>query len=155
MRFGGQMSEHYAFVMMVKEKYWVEYRNRHNDGKRIHSYVGRGAAPPKNARVLLFYVSKPVKALGGRADFVERKLGTPEELWAKYGDESVLRSRESYEEFVGPARIVSFVRFENLREAANSIPLVKLLMLLGHKRLSRKGFYLDKETTARLISLME
>ena len=56
---------------------------------------------------------------------------------------------------MGPARLVSFVRFENLREAANSIPLVKLLMLLGVKRLSRKGFYLDKETAAGLISLME
>jgi predicted transcriptional regulator len=149
------MNEHYAFVMMVKEKYWIEYRNRHHDGKKIHSYVARGAAPPKNTRVLLFYVSRSVKALGGYADFIERKIGTPGELWTKYGDESVLRSREDYEEFIGAARNVSFVRFENLHEAANSIQLGKLLMLLGVKRLSRKGFYIDKETATRLISLME
>jgi predicted transcriptional regulator len=149
------MREHYAFVMMVKEKYWIEYRNRHHDGKKIHSYVGRGAAPPKNTRVLLFYVSKPAKQLGGYADFLERKFGTPEELWTKYGDESVLRSREDYAEFIGTVGNVTFIRFENLHEATNTIPLGKLLMLLGVKRLSRKGFYVDKETATRLISLTE
>jgi predicted transcriptional regulator len=149
------MSENHAFVMMIKEKYWIEYRNRHQDGEKTHSYVGRGAAPPKGTQILLFYVSKPVKNLGGYADFVERKFGTPEELWSKYGDESVLKSEEDYEEFVGTAQNVSFIRFKNLHEAANPIPLGNLLMLLGVKRLSRKGFYVNKETAAKLISLME
>jgi predicted transcriptional regulator len=117
--------------------------------------VGRGAAPPKGTQILLFYVSKPVKNLGGYADFVERKFGTPEELWSKYGDESVLKSEEDYEEFVGTTQNVSFIRFKNLHEAANPIPLGNLLMLLGVKRLSRKGFYVNKETAAKLISLME
>ena len=149
------MSQHHAFVIMVKEKYWIEYRGRHHEGKNIHAYVARGAAPPKRTRILLFYVSNPVKALSGYADFVEHKFGSPTELWKEYGHESVLKSKKDFEEFIATVQSVSFVRFKNLHEAADPIALSNLRMLLGNGRFSRKGFYVDKDTAGKLVSLME
>jgi predicted transcriptional regulator len=149
------MSQHHAFVMMVKEKYWIEYRRRHQEGKNIHTYVIRGAAPPKRTTILLFYVSNPVKAVSGYADFVERKFGSPTELWDEFGNESVLKSKKDFEEFIGTAQTVSFVRFKNLREAADPIALSSLRMLLGDTGFSRKGFYINEDTTGKLVSLME
>jgi hypothetical protein len=49
---------------------------------------------------------------------------------------------------------VSFVRFKNLQEAVRSVPLNEVLMFFGVRRLSRKGFYMDKDTGDRLVTLM-
>jgi predicted transcriptional regulator len=152
---GGSMSKNYAFVMMVKEKWWVEFCRRHQDGKKVYSFVNRGAAPPKSTQLMLFYVTKPVRALAGYATYIERVIGNPKELWDKYGNESVLGSRNRFEEFVGNVQQASFVRFKDLSVAVNPISLSLLLMSLGLKRLSRKGFYIDKDTSDMLISMME
>jgi len=149
------MKQHYAFVVMVREKYWLAYRDRNDEGKKAHAYVVRGAAPPKNVKVLLFYVSKPVKSLCGYANFIGREVGDSAMLWNKHCDESVLRSWVEYEEFVGTAGSVSFIRFNDLREAVDPIPLRNLLSFFGVKKLSRKGFYVDKDVTGQLILMME
>jgi predicted transcriptional regulator len=148
------MKDHYGFVMMVKEKYWIGYRDRHDDGTGFHAYVTRGAAAPKNADVLLFYVSAPVKAICGHARFVERRRGSPDVLWNELSDESVLKSRRDYDRFVGDSPSVSFVRFTDLCDSANPIPLKDLLLFFGAKRLSRKGFYVGKDATRKLVSMM-
>ena len=149
------MGEHHAFVMMTKEKYWLQFRERNLQGTKTHSFVLKGAAPPKNAKILFFYVSNPVKAIDGYAEFIERKLGTPEEAWEKFGHESVLQSKKSYEELVGNPAQVSVIRFQNLKTANNPVPLSNLRMLRGVKMLSRKGFYVDKNLAEKLISMME
>jgi predicted transcriptional regulator len=104
---------------------------------------------------IVFYVGNPVKAVDGYAEFIERKLGTPEEAWEKFGQESVLQSKKGYEEFVGNPTQVSFIRFQNLKTASNPVPLDTLRMLRGVKMLSRKGFYVDKNMAEKLISMME
>lgn len=148
------MRDHYAFVMMVQEKYWIRYRDRRHDGKMVHAYVARGKAPPKNARILLFYVSRPVKAICGHAKFVGREVGDSEAFWSTHSEDSVLGSKAEYEQFIGSSSCVSFIRFTDLCEASNSISLKDLLAFFGVKRLSRKGFYVGKEATDRLISMM-
>jgi predicted transcriptional regulator len=148
------MRGHYAFVMMVQEKYWIRYRDRHLDGKMAHVYVARGEAPPKNARILLFYVSRPVKAICGYAKFVGRELGDSEALWSRHSEDSVLKSKKEYEQFIGTSPCVSFIRFTDLCEASNPTSLKNLLAFFGVKRLSRKGFYVGKEAADRLISMM-
>lgn len=145
---------HYAFVMMVQEKYWIRYRDRLIDGKMVHGYVARGKAPPKNARILLFYVSRPVRAICGYAKFVGREVGDSRTLWSRHNEDSVLRSNEEYEQFVGASSCVSFIRFTDLCEASNPASLKNLLAFFGVKRLSRKGFYVGKEAADRLISMM-
>jgi predicted transcriptional regulator len=148
------MKGHYAFVMMVQEKYWIRYRDRHNDGKMVHAYVARGTAPPKHARILLFYVSRPVRAICGYAKFVGREVGDSEVLWSRRGEDSVLVSKAEYEQFTGSSSCVSFIWFTDLCEASSPISLKNLLTFFGVKRLSRKGFYVGKDVADRLISMM-
>jgi predicted transcriptional regulator len=149
------MRQRYGFVMMVREKWWIEFRRRLQEGKKVHSFVIRGAAPPKGTQVILFYVTKPVRAIAGYADYIERIVGNPQDLWHKYGGESVLGSKLRCEEFVSNAAKISFVRFKDLKVAVSPICLSRLLMLFGVKRLSRKGFYVDRDMSDRLISMME
>jgi predicted transcriptional regulator len=149
------MSERYAFVMMVREKWWVEFCRRGQEGKKVHSFVVRGAAPPKSTSLVFFYVTKPVSAIAGYAEFIERVIGKPQELWSRFSDESVLGSKARYKEFVGDAEEVSFVRFKNLKASVNQVSLSRLLLLLGVKRLSRKGFYVNKELSDTLIAMMK
>jgi len=149
------MKEKHAFVMMIRDKWWREFRSRNHKGKKIHAYVQGGWAPPKNAFLIFFYVTKPVGEIASYAEFIERKVGEAEELWKEHGDESVLGSKEQYFEFVRGKQRVSFIRFKNLQEASRPIPLNNILMLLGVKRLSRKGFYVDKKTADKLLTLMK
>jgi len=148
------MSERYGFVMMVREKWWVEFCRRSREGKTVHSFVIRGAAPPKSSMLILFYVTRPVSSIAGTAHFIERAVGRPQELWSRFGGESVLGSKARFEEFLADASQVSFVRFKDLRVAANPISLSRLRMLLGVKRLSRKGFYVNKKLSETLTSMM-
>jgi predicted transcriptional regulator len=148
------MKEDFAFVIMIKDKWWREFCRLHHEGKEVQSYVQGGWAPPKNTSLLIFYVTKPVAQIGGYAEFVERKVGEAEELWKKHGHESVLSSEKQYFTFVSGRERISFIRFKNLHEATKPIPLGNVLMFLGVKRLSRKGFYIDKETADKLIALM-
>jgi predicted transcriptional regulator len=117
--------------------------------------VQRGIAPPKGAQLILFYVTKPVAEMAGYAEFIERKVGETESLWQEHGSESVLSSREKYDEFLKDAQKTSFVRMTNLHVAAKPIPLNNVLMSLGVKRLSRKGFYVNRETANKFVALME
>jgi predicted transcriptional regulator len=82
-------------------------------------------------------------------------MGAPEDIWDEHGEESVLESKQSFLEFIGDPERVSFVRFTNLKKASNPISLSNLRMVLGVKRISRKGFYLNKNMTDKLISMME
>jgi predicted transcriptional regulator len=148
------MKENSAFVIMIKDKWWHEFCSLHREGKEVQSYVQGGWAPPKNASLIIFYVTKPVAQIAGYAEFVERKVGEAEGLWKAYGHESVLRSQEQYLEFVSGKQRVSFIRFKDLHEAAKPIPLSNVLMFLGVKRLSRKGFYINDDLADKLIALM-
>jgi len=152
---GVPMGEKYAFVMMIKEKWWNEFCDNNRQGKKIHSYIQKGAAPPKDARLVLFYVTKPVGEIAGYAELIERKVGNADELWEKYGQESVLKTGKQFEEFIMEKQKVSFIRFNKLYEATKPVPLNNVLVLLGMKRLSRKGFYINKEITHTLLTSME
>jgi predicted transcriptional regulator len=149
------MDDKYAFVMMVKDKWWRDFLRLHDEGKDVQSYVQRGWAPPKDTLLIFFYVVKPVGELAGYAEFIERKVGGADELWREYGHESVLNSAEQYFEFVKGHQRVSFIRFKSLRKATKPIPLNNILMLLGVNRLARRGFYINRETAGKLIKLME
>jgi len=148
------MDERYAFVIMIKEKWWREFCRLHHKGKQIQSYVQGGFAPPKNTSLIFFYITKPVAEIAGYAEFIERKVGDAEGIWKENGHESVLSSEEQYFEFVKDKQHVSFIRFKNLQETAKPILLNDVLMLLGVNRLARGGFYINKETADKLIAPM-
>jgi len=144
-----------AFVMMVQKRWWNEFCRRNHEGKKTFSFVLRGIAPPKDASAVLFYVTKPVGEIAGYADFIERKVGNADGLWKEHGDESVLSSKEKYDDFVKDSQRVSFVRFKDLHEAAHAIPLNDVLVSLGVRRLGRKGFYIDKEIEDKFVASMK
>lgn len=148
------MKETYAFIMMIKDKWWREFCNLNKEGKKTLSYVHGWWGVPKNTTFIFFYVTKPIGKIAGYAEFVERKVGDAESLWKQHGEESALRSKEKYEEFIRDTQRVSFVRFRNLHETTKPIPLNNLLMLLGARRLARGGFYINKEIADKLITLM-
>jgi predicted transcriptional regulator len=120
----------------------------------VHSYVQKGLAPPKQASLILFYVTKPVGEMAGVAEFVERKAGEAEDVWRQHGDETVLASKGKFKEFVGDGKNASFIRFKNLREASRPVSLSNALLLSGIKRFSRKGFYIEQEVAEELLSQM-
>jgi predicted transcriptional regulator len=143
-----------VFVLMTKEKWWNRFLSDYRKGKQTQAYVRKGVAPPRNASLILFYVTKPVAEIAGHAEFVERVVGEPMEVWEKHGKETVLRSEREYMEFIEDKRQVSFIRFQNLSEARRTLPLVDILALLGLKRLARGGFYINKETAEKMVSDM-
>jgi len=149
------MNPKQAFVMMVQKRWWNEFCRRNHEGKKTHSFVLTGTAPPKDASTLLFYVTKPVGEIAGYADFIERKVGDADQLWREHGTESVLTSKEKFDDFVKDAQRVSFVRFKDLHEATKTIPLNDVLMSLGVRRLGRKGFYVDKKIGDTFVTLMK
>jgi hypothetical protein len=75
-------------------------------------------------------------------------------MWKEHGDESVLDSKGKYDNFLKDSQRVSFVRFRDLHEANQSIPVKYVLAYLGIKRLSRKGFYISKRTEEEFMALM-
>jgi predicted transcriptional regulator len=151
----GLMKENYAFIIMIRDKWWREFCRLNSKERNVHSYVQGGWAPPKSAFLIFFYVAKPKREIAGYAEFIERKVGDARRLWKEHGSESVLGSEEKYLEFVKDKERVSFIRFKNLREAVKPVPLDNILMLLGVRRLSRKGVYVDKETADKLLTLMK
>jgi len=149
------MDEKHAFVMMIQDRWWRRFLQRKQQGKITHSYVQKGLAPPKYGSAILFYVTKPVGEMAGYAELIERQAGNAEKMWDKYGHESVLKSKEQFEEFMGGRTQASFIRFKNLKKASKPISLTNLLMLLGIKKMSRKGFYVDRKTADKLTEFME
>ena len=148
------MTERYAFIFMIREKWWNEFRRLNRLGRTIHCYVQGGWAPPKDTELLFFYVVKPIGEIQGYAEFVKRKVGKKEDMWKEYGHESCL-SEEQYDNLMRGRPNVTFIRFKNLWEASKPIPFNNILVLLGINRMSRKGFYIDKGTADKLIEAME
>lgn len=149
------MSEKHAFVIMIKEKWWNEFRRLNRAGKINHAYVQSGSAPPKNAKLIFFYVVKPIGEIQGYADFQERIVGEVDAMWKEYGRESCVGSEDQYDDLLKGKRKVTFIRFRNLHEAAKPVLSNDILTSLGAKRIPRRGFYINKEVADGLIKLME
>lgn len=149
------MAEKYGFVMLIKEKWWQEFCRRHHLGKEVHSYVRTGATSPMQASLIFFYVTKPTGKMMGYADFIERKVGGADQMWKNYGHESAISSKEKYREFLGDEQQVTFIRFKNMHETVRPVPLNDILMLLSVKRMGRKGFFISKDISEKLVSFME
>lgn len=148
------MSERYAFVIMIKEKWWNEFLRLNRSGKIGHAYVQRGFGPPKDGKLIFFYVVKPVGEIQGYARFKERVVGDTEAMWKECGRESCA-SQDQYDDLLRGVGKVSFIRFTDLHESSKAIRLKDILAFLGVKRLPRRGFYINKELADTLIRIME
>ncbi len=145
------MLERYAFILLNIERFWNRLCDRNRAGKVVHAFVRRGLVGPKNAKLLLFYVTHPHKEIRGVGEFIERITGDSNDLWKTYGHESLLSSHEEYLDFLQGRRKATFIRFKNLREFPTPKSSNVISQLVGIKRMPRMGTYLTKEMVDKLI----
>jgi predicted transcriptional regulator len=143
--------ERYAFIILNIEKFWNRLCNQNRAGKTVHVFVRRGLVGPKNAKLLLFYVTHPHKEIRGVGEFIERITGDTTDLWKTYGHESLLRSYEEYMDFMQGRRKATFIRFKNLRELSTPIRANVISQVTGIRRIPRMGKYITKEMAHQLI----
>jgi len=68
------VSERYAYILMDNEKWWNQLCNQNRAGKKLHAFVRKSIVGPKNAKMLLFYVTHPVKEFGVTASLLNELL---------------------------------------------------------------------------------
>ncbi|MGD0995998.1 MAG: hypothetical protein ABR909_10810 [Candidatus Bathyarchaeia archaeon] len=143
-------SERCAFILTIGEEYWSRLCQRNNANIGIHVFIRKNQVAPKHAQLLLFYVTIKKQVLG-TADFLERLTGNYEELWEKFGSESCFKSFEEYKSFAGGREMMTFIRFNNLREIDNPKSKEEVSKVLGSLRGFGAGNYLDNETVMQLV----
>jgi len=136
---------------MDNEKWWKRLCNQSRAGKKLHAFVRKNTVGPKNAKMLLFYVTHPAKEIRGYGEFVGRIVGDAEELWNTYGSESCLNSYKEYKAFLQGRSKATFIRFKNLRELSPSIPASVIYQIIGIRRMSRNGRYINRKMMHELI----
>lgn len=145
------MSKRYAYILLATEKWWKRLCSQKKAGKNLQAFVRKGLVGPKDANLILFYVTHPFKEIRGFADFVERVTGDVHDLWNSYGHEASLESYEEYLDFLQGRQKASFIRFKNLHELSRPIPTSTVSKLLGKSRMPRSGTYINKEMAHELI----
>jgi len=143
--------ERYAYILLNTEKWWNRLCSQKRAGKTACAFVRKGLVGPKNAELLLFYVTYPYKEIRGVGEFIERITGDPENLWNTHGHESLLKSYEEYVDFMHGRTKATFIRFKNLRELATPIPTSIISQVTGIGRMPRMGKYINKEMAHQLI----
>lgn len=107
------LSKRFTYILLEEEKWWNRRCNQRKAGKVPQAFVRRGKVGPLNAELLLFYVKHPVREIRGKAEFVERIVGTVDDLWSKYGTETVFESYDEYREFLNGREEKTFIQFRN------------------------------------------
>lgn len=144
--------ERYAYILVNAEKWWNRRCSQNKTGKSVQAFVRRGSVGPKDARLLLFYVKHPVREIRGFGEFVERITGDADELWKRYGHETVFESNNEYETFVEGRAKVTFIRFKNLQELSKPIHFNVFSLVIDVVRMPRSGKYISREAVKQLIS---
>jgi len=145
--------EHYAYILVEHEKWWNSRCNKSQTGLNTQAFVRRGRVGPKEAKTLLFYVKLPVGEIRGYGEFLERIIGTAEELWNTHGSETVFKSQDEFNDFVEGRSHVTFIRFRNLQELEKPISWKDLAAALGIKKMPNGGRYLSMETVNSLARM--
>jgi len=144
-------SERYAYILINDEKWWNRRLSQNRTGKSMHAFVRKGTVGPKRAELILFYVKHPFREIRGYGEFVERVIGTADELWNAYGHETVFESREEYTEFLQGRTKATFIRFKNLQELAQPVPMKVFSEILDIGRMPRSGKYISREAMNQLV----
>ncbi|HVP41570.1 MAG TPA: hypothetical protein VMS95_06425 [Candidatus Krumholzibacteriaceae bacterium] len=146
------MSEHHAYVLLEAEKWWNKRRDQRKAGKTEQAFVRQGKVGPLSAELLFFYVKHPVREIRGKAEFVERVVGNADELWNKYGAETVFESHDEYRKFLDGREKTTFIRFKNLQELTQPVSAKSFLeKTSGSAMFPRSGRYIGKELASTFV----
>lgn len=144
--------EHYAYILLEDEKWWNKRLEQRKAGKTQQVFVRQGNVGPLNAEQLFFYVKSPVQEIRGRAEFVERVMGNAEELWNKYGAETVFESYNQFRQFLDGRQRTTFIRFKNLQDLTQPVPAkVFLEKTSGGAMFPRSGRYIGKDLASTFV----
>ena len=145
-------SEHYAYILMVDDKYWSRLcqSNKTTLGNQV--FIRRNKVAPEHSEQLLFYVSGPKKQqILGTADFIERLTGNFEDLWKRFGSESCFESFDEYKSFADGRETMTFIRFNNFSEVSNPKPKAELVKVLGSLQRFNLRRYVNEQTALQLV----
>jgi len=145
------VSERYAYILINDEKWWNRRLSQNRTGKPLHAFVRKGIVGPKKAELILFYVKHPHREIRGYGEFVERVIGAADELWTAYGHETVFESRQEYVEFLQGRTKATFIRFQNLQELPQPVPMKVFSKILDIGRMPRSGKYISREAVNQLV----
>lgn len=145
--------DRYAYILVEHEPYWKKRVEQHRKSIGTQAFVRRGKVGPKDANILLFYVKLPAGEVRGYGEFLERISGAVDELWSKYGSETVFESKGDYDKFVEEHEKVTLIRFKNLQELNKPLPWKELAATLGIKKMPNGGRYLNHETVNSLLKM--
>jgi predicted transcriptional regulator len=143
--------ERYAYVLVENEKWWNRRCTRNKTGGSVHSFVRRGKVGPKQAHMLLFYIKLPVRQIKSVGEFVERVIGSRDELWSLYGAETVFENKDEYDQFVGGRDIVTLIRFRNMEELDKPVDFKTFNAATGVKKMPNGGMYISRETLSQMV----
>jgi len=144
------VSKRYAYILLITPKWWERLLDRVEAGKEFHAFVRKGLVGPKQANVLLFYVTHPLREIRGSAQFVERVAGKADDLWKAYGDETSPRSYPEYKAFLQGNPKATFIRFKNLQTLSQPVSASMVLQVTGVGRMPRGGKYINREMAQEL-----
>jgi len=142
----------YAFILLNIEKFWNRLCQQNKTGKQNHAFVRRGSVGPKKTEKLFFYVTHPIKQIQGYADFVENITGHSKDLWESFGEESLLKSYDEYNDFLQDRKTSTFIRFTNLQTFPKPVPYKTLLSIIGKQRMPQMGMYIPEIMAQHLLS---
>ncbi len=145
------VEERYAYVLVEDERWWNRRCARNKTPGVVHSFVRRGKVGPKQAARLLFYVKLPVRQIKGAGEFVERVVGSKDELWNLYGAETVFQSKDEYDKFVSGRSSVTLVRFRNMEELDKPVDFKTFHAAANIKRMPNGGLYISREALNQMV----
>jgi predicted transcriptional regulator len=145
------VKEQYAYVLVEDERWWNRRCARNRTPGVVHSFVRRGKVGPKQATRLLFYVKLPVRQIKGVGEFVERVIGSKDELWNLYGAETVFQDKDEYDKFISGRNSVTIVRFRNMKELDKPVDFKALNAATGIKRMPNGGLYISREALSQMV----
>jgi predicted transcriptional regulator len=143
--------DRYAYVLVEDERWWNRRIIRNKAPGVIHSFVRRGKVGPKQASRLLFYIKLPVRQIKGVGEFVERVTGPKDELWNRYGAETVFQNKDEYDKFVNGRSSVTLIRFRNMEELDKPVDFKTFHAAANIKRMANGGLYISREALSQMV----
>ncbi len=144
------MFQRYGYILPINEKWWNRFCNRNREGKTLQTHVRRGKVGPKNAQLLLFYVTHPFKEIRGFGEFVDRITGDANDLWKTHGRETCLTHNE-YSSFMQGRQNATFIFFRSLHELLTPVPIDTITKIIGINRMLQTGKYITREETYKIL----
>jgi hypothetical protein len=149
------MSDRFGYVLTIEERYWNRFNRLNKAGKTTHAYVSSGDFLADDVKLIFFYSVQPFKEILGFADFIQRLVGPPKELWDSYGSETCLNSYEEYVGLTWGKQKVTFIRFRNLSDTSKAVSFEQISGILQIERMPQVGMYAGKSQAEKLIEILK